>query len=422
MEEVVRSSSRPAFFYKSASSPTPDSMRFGIIYYGTQVKNRGLDQLAQCLCELGHQPFIVARRPKSCSTTTKFNNTRVIQVPWNTARLGYIASTPVPFNLIWEKWIIALSKKHEWDGIFVRETPLSLQALRAAKKLRISAFLDMRENLGAMYLAGSRTNLLRRVLRHRSLVHMYESFVVPHYNHVFTVSDELGSWVARHYKIASRQLSTLGNYPSKTFLKQSKEAIKRRNKGYSNHVIRMVHTGYVGENHGLQDIIRAVRILMDKGDNRLILRIIGNGSYLTKLKRLVRQLRIQERVEFWAMLEPENVAEALADCDIGVCAYFLNEQTHQTLPGKLFEYMAVGLPVVSSARKPVVRIIEKEQCGVIYHSRDPETIAQAIDSMCTDSLLLGEMADRGRKAILRSYNQKKNLGVLAEVLEQRKMN
>ena len=48
-------------------------MRFGIIYYGTEAKDRGIDQLAQCLKALGHQPFIVTRMSKDRKRVIEFN-------------------------------------------------------------------------------------------------------------------------------------------------------------------------------------------------------------------------------------------------------------------------------------------------------------------------------------------------------------
>ena len=118
------------------------------------------------------------------------------------------------------------------------------------------------------------------------------------------------------------------------------------------------------------------------------------------------------------MLPPELVADALAECHIGVCSYLLNEQTHQTLPGKLFEYMAVGLPILTSARKPVVRIVKDEQCGIIYDSREPKEIAQKIIKLVDNKNLMRKMGERSKTAISRRYNQQANMDVLKHVLKE----
>ena len=392
-------------------------MHLGIINYGTRAKNRGVDQLAQCLYQLGHQALIVARLPKSGERITEFNNIPILQLPLNVKRFGYLISAPIPLNWIWTRWIVYFARKYSWQAIFVIEVPLAWQVLRAAKILDIPAYLDMRENLGAMYAAGSEERLIRKFLRPKRFVHFYESLVVPKFNHVFTVSQELRIWVTENYKIKPNVISVLSNYPSQVFLEQAEKAAKKKIKRSHEKVLKLVHTGFVKKDRGLQDILKALRILIDREIN-VALRIIGDGTNLNDLKELVSQLGIEKHVEFLPMLPPENVADALADCDVGLCSYLLNEHTQQTLPGKLFEYMAVGLPVLSSARKPVISIIEKEKCGFIYYSRDPEAIANAIISLTKDLNNAREMGRRGREAVIKRYNQKSNLEVLRKVLEK----
>ncbi|MCP4158336.1 MAG: glycosyltransferase family 4 protein, partial [bacterium] len=131
-------------------------MRFGLVYYGCEPRDRGLDQLAQSLKQLGHEPFIVSRMFKNGEIVTEFNGTPVIQHPSKGGTFNHLISSPVPFNRLWTRWILKTAQKYAWDGIFVRETPLSLEIQAAARKLNIPTYLDMRENLVAMYAAGSK--------------------------------------------------------------------------------------------------------------------------------------------------------------------------------------------------------------------------------------------------------------------------
>jgi glycosyltransferase involved in cell wall biosynthesis len=127
---------------------------------------------------------------------------------------------------------------------------------------------------------------------------------------------------------------------------------------------------------------------------------------------MVKALNLNESVRFEPLLPPEKVADALSQFDIGTCPYLLNEFTHQTMPGKLFEYMAVGLPILSSARKPVIRIIMKEQNGIIYQARDPEEIGKRIIYMIENPDRCKSMGERGRKAVFDYYNSNTSLKVV----------
>ena len=392
-------------------------MRFAIIYYGTEPKNRGLDQLAQCLIALGHQPFIVTRKSKGRKRVTEFNGVPVIQLPSDSSRLMHFMVTPLPINWMWKHWVVSLARDLGWHGIFSRETLVGWPIICAARDLNIPVFLDMRENLSAMYRSGRSERHLNRLLRPSWLVRLFESRITPRFDQIFTVSDELSQWVQQNYNVPSSKISTFCNYPSKPFLDLAKKAIEARNGKKTNVGIKLIHTGYIKKNRGLQDVLRALRIV-NQTSLKVVLRIIGEGSYLDSLKALSRQLSIEKCVEFMGMLPPHRVPDALAECEIGVCSYLLNEQAHQTLPGKLFEYMSVGLPVLSSARKSVSRIINEVGCGRIYESRDPEQLAAVIFDMISDSNQLKKMGQNGREAILSRFNYKVNVEVLQQTLNR----
>jgi len=396
-------------------------MRFGIIYYGTEAKNRGLDQLAQSLIAIGHKPYIVTRKPKSGEAISEFNGVPVIQIPAKRKHFHTPLSTPLPFNPIWKAGIISLAEKYKWDGIFIRETPLSWLGIKAGWILGIPVFLDIRENLGAAYESNKTKKSVLKRIRKRCFVRLYEKFVLPKFAHIFSTTKELEKWIENDYGIGNEKLSVLGNYPSKIFLEQAERAFANKDRSKEDSALRLVHAGYVLENRGLQDVILALRILREKGYN-FVFRIIGEGPYLDKLMRLAQETGTEANIEFIPMLPPDEVAGALAECDIGVCSYLLNEHTHQTLPGKLFEYMAVGLPVISSARKPVVRILEKTGCGVSYSSRRPAEIAKVLLNFSNDKEKRFNMGSRGREAILKSYNWKVNLTILDTILNRYERN
>ena len=388
-------------------------MRIGIAYYGPYPQNRGIDQLAQALGRIGHEPEILARKPDDAARVNEYRKIPLIQVP----RSGDdpFTSAPFPVNPYWINLIEEEARERQWEALFARETVLAYPALRAARRLGIPAYLDMRENLGAMYAHGPSRSLTDRLIRNRLLISSYESLTVPHFDGVFAVSEELKNWVVAAYKIDDRDVSVLGNYPSAQFLEEARQARKQVDKNHSD-AVQIVHAGYVHESKGLQDIVRALAVLKKRKVRSLMFRVIGGGnnagSYVESLKDLVANLGLEQVVKFEPYPESKKLAKKLAVCDVGVCSYLLNEFTHQTLPGKLFEYMALGLPILSSARRPVVRVLKGIGCGVVYHTRDPEEIADALQPLVEDPDLRREKGSLGIRAVRESYNEDTNVEVL----------
>ena len=391
-------------------------MKIGIVYYGVYPWNRGIDQLAGSLRYLGYEPIIVARLPESNERVKVFNNIPVIQVPpISRGWIQRLKVTPIPFNLFWRNWLVDLGRKFNWQGIIVRETPLSWPALSAARKLAIPAYLDMRENLGAMYQAGQAKNWILSILREPFLVRLYEQLTVKRFEHIFAVSEELKDWLTATYAVRREKVSVLENTPHEQFLRATKKALE--DKCAFDGFIRFAYAGIIKESKGVGDIISSMPYVLPQFP-QVRLRIIGDGPALQQMKTLVRDLHLKNEVEFLPMLSMRSLAKALTECDIGVESCWLNELTHQTLPGKLFEYMCAGLPVLSSSRKPVVRIIEKTGCGLVYKSNKPKQIAVTIMKLLADRKKMEEMGRKGRKAILSRYNWKTNLDMLNHVFEK----
>lgn len=84
---------------------------------------------------------------------------------------------------------------------------------------------------------------------------------------------------------------------------------------------------------------------------------------------------------------------------------YLPEPNHiDALPNKLFEYMALGLPVIASDFPKWRRIVDDAACGILVDPMDPAQIRAAMDWMYQNPQLAMEMGLRGREAVLGKYS------------------
>lgn len=384
-------------------------MRIGIVYHGAFPWNRGIGQLCELLIALGHEPVVMAPPGKPAGELTR--GIALAPVPPTGEAAGLLGTSPA--NPRWRRWIEHYAREHGLGALFVRETNLSKWALAAARRLGVPVYLDMRENLAAMYAAGRARNPLLRVLRSRAFVGRFEARHVPRYDHVFTVSPELGEWATRQYALDPARVSVLANYPSDGFLELAEHAVATTTRPTGPPVL--VYAGYVRRSRGIQDVLAALPLVLPRFPDVMV-RVIGSGDYTETLKAAAREAGLERHVEFVDMLPPEALPAALAACHVGLSSYHLNEQTHQTVPGKLFEYMALGVPVLSSRRASVVRIVEETGCGVTYASPAPADVAAAIETLLAWPDELHAMGERGRRAVRDRYNGRRNLDTLAVVL------
>jgi glycosyltransferase involved in cell wall biosynthesis len=151
----------------------------------------------------------------------------------------------------------------------------------------------------------------------------------------------------------------------------------------------------------IEPILTALPYVLEQDKNVRFL-IGGGGEHLLPL---VKKLGIQDHVVFCGMIPSEKMLAWLQQADLGIVAYPVNAFTNVTISNKLFHYMAVGLPVLSTDMAPTRRILEEVGCGRTFPlgSTDQE-VAQIILQLKNSPEERAAMEQNARAAILNKYN------------------
>ena len=130
--------------------------------------------------------------------------------------------------------------------------------------------------------------------------------------------------------------------------------------------------------------VRALaRVANDRPDLRPILHLYGRGDSESELARLAAELDIADRLVFHGRIPLEAVPAALAATDLGIAPTKLDQFTAKSLSTKVFEYGAMGKPVVAS-RLPLVERTFGPGTVVTYPSGDDAAMAAAIIGFADD--------------------------------------
>ncbi|MGA8942255.1 MAG: glycosyltransferase family 4 protein [Thermoactinomyces sp.] len=175
----------------------------------------------------------------------------------------------------------------------------------------------------------------------------------------------------------------------------SKRAEFRRKMGVRDDQFVAIYTGAHGPANALQYVVKAGHYL--KPDEVIVL--IGDGPEKEKLLQIKRE----EGLDHVHLLDPVPKAEIFdytqaADC--GIISLADNEIFRGARPNKLFDYMFVGLPIVTTVDGEVREIVEANKVGFFAGAENPEGLAQAVSQV--HSLSAGELQairERGRKYI-----------------------
>lgn len=127
------------------------------------------------------------------------------------------------------------------------------------------------------------------------------------------------------------------------------------------------------------------------------LRIIGTGPQEQALRRQAAELGVA--VDFVGPVAPAEMPQALAGAAVGVAPYPVLPSGQYFSPLKIYEYAAVGLPVVASAVGQVPEIVVGGKTGLLVPPSDPAALASAIDLLAQDADLAGRLGAAGRERV-----------------------
>jgi glycosyltransferase involved in cell wall biosynthesis len=110
----------------------------------------------------------------------------------------------------------------------------------------------------------------------------------------------------------------------------------------------VAYLGVMAPQDGVDHLLRAARLLVREGGRHdVAFTLIGAGDSFDELRRLSRQLGLEDWVEFTGRIPDEHVERVLATADVCVCPDPRNPLNDVSTMNKVLEYMACGRPIVA---------------------------------------------------------------------------
>jgi len=138
--------------------------------------------------------------------------------------------------------------------------------------------------------------------------------------------------------------------------------------------------GYIGTHgmaHGLGTLLDAARLLQDAGHDHIRLLFLGNGAAKAELLARAAALEL-DNVLFVDTVPKAEVVRYWSLLDVSIIHLRKAELFTTVIPSKLFECMAMGIPVLQGVRGESAAIVEAEQAGLAF---EPENAAELTDKL-----------------------------------------
>jgi glycosyltransferase involved in cell wall biosynthesis len=177
---------------------------------------------------------------------------------------------------------------------------------------------------------------------------------------------------------------------------------------------RIVYVGRVSRGRGSMRMLEAVQLLRDRGIE-VQLDIVGPvaEAHREELLRVIERTRLSG-VRLHGYMKPLEAWRIAAGAIAGLAVLEPEPNYVESFPTKMFEYMALGLPVIVSNFPLYREVVEGSACGVCVDPLDSAALANALEQLLRDRAMARELGRNGRDAVQRSYRWDQQLDALEQ--------
>lgn len=327
-----------------STSPRHKPMKICMLAYSFYETDARIKQYATALVERGDTVDVIALRQPGQPNHCVLNGVNVFRIQTRTINergpLTYLFRI-MRFLLLSAAFIARRHFSEKYQLIHVHSVPDFLVfAAIIPKLLGTPVILDIHDLLPEFY--ASKFHVARGSFLFRCLV-LVERLSIAFANHAIVANHLWCERVAMRCG-APQKCSPIRNYPVRGLFTPN---IRSR----SNGKCLITYPGSLNWHQGVDVAITAFAKIKDQMPDAEF-HIYGEGPAKESLIRLADSLGLSNRVIFHGLLPTEQIVQVMADTDLAVEPKRAGSQFgNEALSMKIFEFMAVGVPLVVSRTK-----------------------------------------------------------------------
>ena len=158
------------------------------------------------------------------------------------------------------------------------------------------------------------------------------------------------------------------------------------------------YVGVITRERGIIELLDAMDTLKD-------VNLICCGPFESPVfEEELRQHKSWKKVDYRGVVGRDEVVQIMQESSVGMVNLLNTPNQIESLPIKLFEYMAAGLPAIASSFPLWKEIVEDNDCGLCVNPENPEEITDAIKFFFDNPGEVTRMGENGKKAVKDIYN------------------
>lgn len=162
----------------------------------------------------------------------------------------------------------------------------------------------------------------------------------------------------------------------------------------------ILYLGLVISGRGIDELVAAMPMVSEAH-----LVFLGGGAHEPIIRAAAERLGVGDRMHVLPPVPPDDVIPYAASATVGVSAAVPTCLNYRySLPNKLFQPMAAGVPMVASDFPQVAEVVADTDAGITVDMTDPAKIAAALNEVLADPERARRMGANARRAIETRFN------------------
>ena len=323
-------------------------------------------------------------------------------IPSSAYELAELAS-----NVIGTRKVLQAVAEFQPDFIYDRYNSYSTAALRAAHKVGLPIILEV--NAPVAY---ERVAYAFRRLRFPWLARHYERRICSAADRIVTVSTALKAYLVQERGVRAEKISVLPNAINPDRFHQVHGAPVRDKYKLNGQLV----IGFVGSLrawHGVDLMMQVIPdILREYAQCHFL--IVGAGELEQAVRQDVQDMGLSDKITLTGWIPYHEVPGYIAEMDITL----MPNSNFYGSPMKVFEYMAMGRPVIAPRLGPLEEIIDHNVNGILITPGNKEMFKDSIVDLIKDPQKRMQIGKQARSDVFQYHTWEQNAAQVIGIYNQ----
>ena len=190
---------------------------------------------------------------------------------------------------------------------------------------------------------------------------------------------------------------------------------KIRRKTNKHRKFTVIYTGMIGLPQNVTSLVRVARNLRHIED--IEFKIIGTGIQREKVLELIDHYDLKN-IRVYNPMPKNKVVEEVAKCHIGLAHLRKDSAFDLVIPGKIIDYMGIGIPIVAGVEGYAAKVINDSESGLVVEPDDYVGLSKAIMKIYNDKKSYEYYSKNGMDYCLNNFCVENNLIKYIDLIER----